>query len=293
MNADPAVPPAAPAPAPAPSPSSGNRVADALAALGRPVVGPAVGVLEHVSGAARMAAQALYFACIAPFFGRTKIRKQLFPMMSNVGVTSLPIVALVSFLIGAILVLQTGNVLKRYGSLQEVPGVVALSITKELGPLMTAIVLTARVGASFTAVLSSMKINDEIMALETMAIHPVGYLVSPRLLAMLVMGPCLTVFSYLVGMCGGWFVASTMFDISTQLYVDKTAAMLTMSELNQGLVKALVFSIVISVTCCYFGFITEGGPVGLGRNTMIAVVTTLVLVILCDALATGFIEAYL
>jgi phospholipid/cholesterol/gamma-HCH transport system permease protein len=196
-------------------------------------------------------------------------------------------------LIGAILVLQTGAVLKRYGSLQEVPGVVALSITKELGPLMTAIVLTARIGASFTAVLASMKINDEIMALETMAIHPVGYLVAPRFLAMIIMGPCLTLFSYLVGMFGGWFVAVTMFDLSTTLYIDKTISMLSMSEINQGLAKAGVFSILISQTCCYFGFITEGGPVGLGRNTMVAVVTTLVLIIVADAVATGFIEAYL
>ena len=269
------------------------RVLQFFAAIGRPVAGPAIGTLQHVSGAAHLGATALWYALVGPFLGKTRMRKQLFPMMSNVGVTSLPIVALVSFLIGAILVLQTGAVLKRYGSLNEVPGVVALSITKELGPLMTAIVLTARVGASFTAVLASMKINDEIMALETMAVHPVGYLVAPRFLAMLLMVPCLTVFSYLIGMAGGWFVAHSMFDLSTELYVQKTVDFLSMSELVQGLCKAVIFGTLISVVCCYFGFITEGGPVGLGRNTMIAVVTTLVLIIGADALATGFIEGYL
>ena len=273
--------------------SASSKAADFLAAIGRPVGGPVVGVLQHVTGAAQMTRLALYYAFIGPFLGKTKLRKQLFPMMGNVGVTSLPIVALVSFLIGAILVLQTGFVLKRYGSLPEVPGVVALSITRELGPLMTAIVLTARIGASFTAVLASMKINDEIMALETMAVHPVGYLVAPRFLAMIIMGPCLTIFAYLIGMIGGWFVATSMFDLSTRLYIDKTLEYLTMSDLNQGLVKSLVFSIIISQTCCYFGFITEGGPVGLGRNTMIAVVTSLVLIILADAVATGFIASYL
>jgi phospholipid/cholesterol/gamma-HCH transport system permease protein len=269
------------------------KVGDALAAVGRPIGRPAIGILQHVSGVFHLARLTLYFTFVGPFTGKTKLRKLLFPMMSSVGVKSAPIVALVSFLIGAILVLQTGAVLKKYGSLSEVPGVVALSITRELGPLMTAIVLTARVGASFTAVLASMKINDEIMALETMAVHPVGYLVAPRFIAMLVMVPCLTVFSYLVGMVGGWFVAINMFDLSTTLYIDKTVEYLVMSDLWQGLVKSVVFGTLISLVCCYYGFITEGGPVGLGRNTMIAVVTTLVLVITADALATGFIEAYL
>jgi phospholipid/cholesterol/gamma-HCH transport system permease protein len=259
-----------------------------LAAIGAPVVG----VFSHVTGVAHLARLTLYYSFVGPFTGRTKLKKLLFPMMSSVGVTSLPIVALVSFLTGAILVLQTGAVLKQYGTLQEVPGVVALSITRELGPLMTAIVLTARVGASFTAVLASMKINDEVMALETMAVHPVGYLVAPRFLAMLLMVPCLTVFSYLVGMVGGWFVAQGMFDFSTRLYVSKTIAYLDMGDLWQGLAKSIVFAVLISLVPCYFGFITEGGPVGLGRNTMVAVVTTLVLIIVADAVATGFIQAY-
>lgn len=279
--------------APAAAGTARSRAAEFLAAIGRAPTASTIGLLQHVSGVARLARLTLYYAFVGPFTGKTKLRKLLFPMMSNVGVKSMPIVALVSFLIGAILVLQTGAVLKKYGSLNEVPGVVALSITRELGPLMTAIVLTARVGASFTAVLASMKINDEIMALETMAVHPVGYLVAPRFLSMIVMVPCLTTFSYLVGMVGGWFVSLGMFDISTALYVEKTRQYLEMADLVQGLVKSLVFGTLISLVSCYYGFITEGGPVGLGRNTMIAVVTTLVLVITADALATGFIEAYL
>jgi phospholipid/cholesterol/gamma-HCH transport system permease protein len=251
---------------------------------------PAVGVLAHISGVFHLFLQTLYLAVVGPFTRQTRTHALVFPVMRSVGVKSLPIVALVDFLIGAILVLQTASVMREFGKLDLVPGMVAVSFTKELGPMMTAIVLTARVGASFTAVLASMKINDEIMALETMAINPVGYLIVPRFLSMIVMLPCLTVFAYLIGMVGGWLISYTMFDISTSLYIDSTVQALEMEDLLNGLLKSFVFAIIISTICCYFGFITDGGPVGLGRNTMIAVVASLVVIIIADALITAVVE---
>ncbi len=158
--------------------------------------------------------------------------------------------------------------------------------------MMTAIIMTARVGASYTAVLASMKINDEIMALETMAINPVGYLVAPRFLSMLIMVPCLTVMSYLLGMIGGAVVAYQAFDISAATYMSGTVETLTMVDILAGLLKAGVFSVLISMICCYYGFITEGGPIGLGRNTMVAVVTSLVIVIIADTLLTALTINY-
>jgi len=253
----------------------------------------AVAILQHLGGVWHLFVQSLYYSFVAPFTGRTKLRKQLFPMMSNVGVRSLPIVSLISALMGATLVLQTGDTLESYGQVSEVPGVVAISMARELGPLMTAIILTARVGASFTAVLASMKINDEVMALETMAIHPVGYLVAPRFLSMVIMVPCLTVFSYLVGMVGGSVVAFGKFGISFATYVAKTQYWLTMTDVFSGLVKAMIFGVIIAMVCCYYGLITEGGPMGLGRNTMVAVVTSLVVVILADTVTTLLFVLYL
>lgn len=251
-----------------------------------------VGWLRHVSGVWHLFILTLKFSFIVPFRGQSKLRKQLFPMMSNVGVRSLPIVALISALIGSILVLQTGEAIESLGQIQEVPGLVALSMTRELGPLMTAVIMTARVGASFTAVLASMKINDEIMALETMAINPVGYLVAPRFLSMLIMVPCLTVISYLVGMIGGGIVAFAAYDISPAAYVMKTTSYLEMADVYSGLIKGLVFGVLITMVCCYYGLITEGGPMGLGRNTMVAVVTSLVVVIVADALLTAVMVSY-
>lgn len=251
---------------------------------------PVVGLLSHISGITNLFLLTLYLAVVGPFRKLTHTHRLVIPIMRNVGVKSLPIVALVSFLIGAILVLQTAAIMKKFGQLELVPGMVALSFTKELGPLMTAIVLTARVGASFTAVLASMRINEEVMALETMAIHPVGYLIVPRFLSMIVMVPCLTVFAYLIGMFGGWVLSSSMFDISTSLYINKTFEFLKIEHLWTGIGKSAAFSLIISTICCYFGIITDGGPVGLGRNTMIAVVTSLVVIILADALITAVVE---
>lgn len=271
-------------------------LADAVGSLGRLTHEAVRGLMlffAHASGVWRLFVKTLYFSFVAPFRAKSKLLRQLCPMMSNVGVRSFPICALTNFLMGAILVLQSGEPLKRFGQIQEVPGAVALSLTREIAPLLTAIIMTARVGASFTAVLASMKINEELMALEAMVIHPVGYLVAPRFLSMVVMLPCLTVLSYLLGMVGGAIVAYGVYDIPFSLYIQKTEAYLYMKDINSGLVKALVFGILITQICCYFGLKTEGGSVGLGRNVMVAVVSSLVAVILADALATAFINNYI
>ena len=266
-----------------------------LGALGRPVVrAPALLVrLFGMTGAlTNLAGASLYCATIGPFTGRGRIRKQLFPMMTNVGVRSLPIVSLVAVLTGAILVLQTGHTIEKFGQIQEVPGLVALSMTRALGPLMTAIVLISRVGASFTAVLGSMTINDEVVALRTMSIDPVSYLVAPRIVSIVVMTPALVVFSYLLGMVGGGVVASSVYDIGPHLYVQKTYAYLGLGDLLGGLLKAVVFGFLIGVVSCHFGLNTSGGPTGLGRNIMVSVVTSLVIIVFADAALTGLLVNY-
>ena len=157
---------------------------------------------------------------------------------------------------------------------------------------MTAFVMTARVGASFTAVLAAMRLNDEILALETMAIHPVGYLVAPRLLSLVVMMPCLVVFAFLLGFGGGSLVALGVYDIPLGMYWNKTFTLLTYGVLAAGMLKALVFSVLIGGVSCYFGFIARGGPTGLGRYTMVSVVTCIVVVVTAAALLTAFANAY-
>lgn len=249
--------------------------------------------LVHVSRVSHLLVLATYFASLAPMLGKSKLRAQLSPMLSNVGVRSFPIVALVNLLTGAILVLQTGDVMQNYGQIQEVPGLVALSVVRELGPLMTAVVMTSRIGASFTAVLAAMKLNDEIQALETMAIHPVGYLVAPRMLSIVIMMPCLTMLAYLIGMGGGAVVAYSAYDISFTAYVDKTIQYLDLADLAGGLIKAVVFGLLIGVISCYYGMQARGGPTGLGRYLMVSIVTSLVVVVFADAVLTAFVVNYL
>ena len=264
-----------------------------LGAVGRGVNTRLGGLAGQIGAVAWLLIDTLGALIFGTIKGKTRIRKQLFPLMSNVGLRSAPIIALVSFLIGAILVLNTAPIIQQYGQTQQIPTLVTLSMTREMGPLMTAILMTARVGASYTAVLASMKINDEIMALETMAIHPVGYLVAPRFLSMVVMTPCLTLMSYVIGMMGGALIATKVYGLTLGFYVNSTLETLTPNEIAGGLTKAVIFSVIISMTCCHFGLTTRGGPMGLGRNTMVAVVTSIVSVILADALLTGLMVKHL
>lgn len=261
---------------------SALRLADPLARLA-----------VHTNGVARLLRRAAWWIFVAPLSGRGRLGRQVWPQMRNVGTRSLPIVALVSLLMGAILVLQTGDVMESYGQIQRMPGLVALSVTRELAPLMTAFVLVARVGASYTAVLAAMKLNEEVLALETMAIPPVGYLVAPRVLSLAVMMPCLTVLAYALGFAGGAAVAWGMYDISLAAYFDGTFETLRVVDLTAGLLKATVFAVLVGVVCCYFGFEAAGGPTGLGRYTMVAVVTSMVVVVVADAILTAFVVSYL
>ncbi len=273
-----------------------NLLLRGVAAIGRPVLRgrqTLLAFLRHVGNVWRLFVSTVWFMTFGVLRGRARFGRQILPMMRNVGVRSLPVVALITFLTGAILVLQTGDVMKKYGQLQQVPGMVALSVVRALGPLMTAIVMTARVGASFTAVLGSMRINEEIMALEAMAIHPTAYLVAPRLLSMLVMVPCLSVFSYLLGMCGGWLVALSVYDIDTDSYIQTSILYLDMTGIVFGLVKSVVFAVLITMICCYYGLIAEGGPMGLGRNIMVAVVVSIVMLVVSEALMAAVMVNWL
>lgn len=262
------------------------RMVRSLGAFGLGVVARLMALFEAVGGVTLLFASTVRFLTQGVWQGRTKIRRQLFPLMANVGVRSFPIIALISFLMGAILVLNTGDILAAYGQKNQLPVMVTLSMAREMGPLMTAILLTARVGASYTAVLASMKINEEVMALETMGIHPHAYLVAPRLMSMAVMTPLLTVWANVIGALGGCVVAVGLFGLTPRFYFNSSLETLAATELFCGLIKAFFFSLIISMVCCHYGLRTEGGPMGLGRNTMIAVVTSIVAVIVADTLLT-------
>ncbi|MBI2901320.1 MAG: ABC transporter permease [Planctomycetes bacterium] len=244
--------------------------------------------LHHTGGMFDLFRQALYWAFVAPFRQKTEYRRLVFPLIEAIGNKSFAIVSLVAFLIGVILVLQTGYVLQKYGQIRQVSGLVAVSMARELGPLMTAIVIVARVGAAFTAGLGTMKISEEVLALRIMGINPVGYLVAPRFIAILIILPCLTVFANVVGIGGGCLMAFTAYDLDPAGYIASSVDFLLMEDLVSGMVKSVLFATVICIVSCYMALTVEGGPEGVARNTMLSVVTSLILVIFVDSLVTAF-----
>ena len=232
-----------------------------------------------------MLASTLYWVFLAPFREKTEHRRTLFPLMEAIGNKSFSIVSLVAFLIGVILVLQTGYVLERYGQIRQVSGLVAVSMARELGPLMTAIVLVGRVGAAFTAGLGTMQISEEVLALRIMSINPVGYLVAPRFLAILLMLPCLTVFALVVGIAGGCLMGLS-YDLDPWIYLSDSVDFLSVQDILSGVFKSVLFAMVICIVSCHMAFAVRGGPEGVARNTMVSVVTSLVVIIVLDGLVT-------
>lgn len=217
---------------------------------------------------------------------------ELLPTMERTGADAVPIVILINFLVGFVMAFQGAVQLKQFGANIFVADLVGLSITRELGPLMTAIILCGRSGASFAAELGSMKVAEEIDALRTMGFGPLRFLVLPRTLALMIVLPLLTLIGDLVGMAGGLAVGITNLDLSISGYLIETEKALTPWDVFSGVIKSVVFAMIISLIACQQGLATTGGAEGVGRRTTSAVVTILFTLILADAAFTIFFFAF-
>lgn len=207
--------------------------------------------------------------------------------MNRIGVTSLPLVFLTALFTGMVLSLQSAYQLRLFAAQQFTSDLVALSMTRELGPVLTAMVVAGRVGASIAAEIGTMKVTEQIDALRALATDPVRYLVVPRLVAGFFMLFFLTIYADCIGMLGGYFIAVFKLGISSHQYIKRSIQILMIKDIMTGLYKAFVFGVVISIVGCYFGFQTEGGAEGVGRSTTLAVVTALVLIIALDCFFTA------
>ena len=208
--------------------------------------------------------------------------------MNKIGVTSLPLVFLTALFTGMVLSLQSAYQLRLFAAEQFTSDLVALSMTRELGPVLTAMVVAGRVGASIAAELGTMKVTEQIDALRALATDPIRYLVVPRLVAGFFMLFFLTIYANCIGMLGGYFVSVFKLGISSHQYIKRSIDILMIKDISTGLIKAFIFGTVISIVGCYFGFQTEGGAEGVGRSTTLAVVTALVLIIALDCFFTAF-----
>jgi phospholipid/cholesterol/gamma-HCH transport system permease protein len=203
-----------------------------------------------------------------------------------IGVGSMTVVLLTGFFTGAVLALQSGLTLDQFGARPVVGRLVSASMIKELGPVLTALMLTGRIGSGIAAELGSMVVTDQINALRALGTDPIRKLVVPRMLAGLFMAPLLTVISDFVGIFGGWVVARFQLQVSSELYWSSVTDALYTQDLYQGLVKPFVFGFVIVTIACHVGLRTKGGTQGVGKATTVAVVAGSVAVIAADFFVT-------
>lgn len=229
----------------------------------------------------------LHATFVEPFQGKPNKWGPVWIQMEEVGVKSTTIVFLITFLIGVILAFQMAYQLARFGALDFVGALVGVAITRELGPLMTAIVMAGRVGASFTAEMGTMKVSDEILALETMALNPVKFLITPRFLAILIMLPCLTIMADFMGILGGYLIGTTTLGINSIAYINNSLDAIKVIDITTGLVKSVVFAVIIVMVGSYMAFIIEGGAEKVGQNTRNSVVISMVLIIIADLFFTA------
>lgn len=202
------------------------------------------------------------------------------------GYRSMPIVGMISFLIGVIMAMQSAYTLKKFGAEIFIANLVGISALRELAPLMTAILITGRSGSAITAEIGSMKVAEEIDALQVMGLNPTKFLVVPKFLAMVLAVPCVTVLSMLIMILGGFFVAIGILHIDPTSYYNQTALALDSKDLFTGLVKSIFFALVICWTGVYRGFQVEGGAEGVGHQTTASVVTSIFLIIIVDLVWT-------
>jgi phospholipid/cholesterol/gamma-HCH transport system permease protein len=204
-----------------------------------------------------------------------------------VGADSVPIVSTIAACTGMILSLQAAQQLEKVGALSYVANLVGVTITTELGPLLTAIILAGRSGAAFTAEIATMRISEEIDALEVIGVDPIRFLVWPKMLSMIIMVPALTVWADFVGIFAGGLFSSLVLDLNARDYFENTATFLKVGDLLSGLVKALGFGITITIVGCWQGFLASEGAADVGRRTTKSVVLSIFLIILLDLFFTA------
>ncbi len=219
--------------------------------------------------------------------GRQLAWRNLWAQMVRVGVRSIPIVSLVVFCIGAILSLQMAPILKSYGADAKVADIISVAMFRELGPLVGAIVLTGFAGASIAAEIGTMVVSEEIEAMEASAIHPIRFLIVPRVLATTIMMMCLGVTADLMGVMGGMLTSRAFLGVGFLQYFSHTFDSAKIQDFVTGIFKAGVFGAIISSLACYLGLNVTGGAEGVGNATTRTVVLTIVFLIIVDLIFTS------
>lgn len=212
--------------------------------------------------------------------------KQIGRMMIEIGYYSLPVIGLTAIFTGGVLALQSYSGFSRFSAESSIAIVVVLSITRELGPVLAGLMVAGRIGAAFAAEIGTMRVTEQIDALVTLSTDPFKYLVFPRLIAGLIMLPCLVLVADIIGVFGGYVVSIQKLGFSPVPYINSTFNFLEARDVISGLVKASVFGFIISLMGCYHGYHSQGGAQGVGAATTNAVVSASILILLFNYLIT-------
>ncbi len=215
--------------------------------------------------------------------------RAIFEQMLEIGYYSIPVVAITALSTGGVLALQSYVGFKRFGAESMVGTVVALSMTRELGPVLTGIIVAGRAGSAMAAELGTMKVTEQIDALYTLSANPVKYLIVPRFIAATSMLPLLAIVADCVGILGGAGIGVGTLGANPIVYMKKTFEFLVLNDIYSGLFKSMVFGSIIAVVCCYQGFYTEGGAEGVGKATTRSVVISSILILIVDYILTALL----
>ena len=215
-------------------------------------------------------------------FSRPRYISETIAQMDTIGVGSLSIILLTGFFTGGVLTVQTFPTLAFWGQQGQTGRLVAVALVRELGPVLTALMVTGRVGSAIAAELGSMTVSQQIDAMRALGTDPIRKLVAPRMLALVITLPLLTVLADVVGIGGGAFAATSLYGLSINEFLTSVREGITADDIIGGVIKPLCFALIIGTIACYKGLNTDGGTVGVGRSTTRAVVTASIVVIIAD-----------
>ena len=244
-------------------------------------------LLYVMSRIALLVTNTLYWSFLAPVKGKGLRWRATVEQFVEYGMHSLPIVTLISFLIGAIIAMQSAYQLHRFGAERYIADLVAVSGMRELGPLMTAILIAGRNGSAITAEIGTMKVAEELDALRVIGLNPIKFLVVPRFLGMALAVPCVTIISVLVLIAGGFSLTVVVLAQEPYQYLERTAEALLAKDFATGMLKSLFFAFAICFVGVYKGFQVEGGAEGVGKQTTSSVVTSITAIIFIDLIFTS------
>jgi phospholipid/cholesterol/gamma-HCH transport system permease protein len=228
--------------------------------------------------------EAVFWGVRPPYRGRLFVEA-----MEFIGIGSIFIVSLTALFVGGVLALQLVDGFRDFGAENQTGAVIGLALAREVGPVFAALMVTSRAGSAMTTELGSMRVTNQIDALVTMAVSPVQYLVVPRVVGGLVMLPVLTMLFNIVGVFGAFFVAVTLLGLDPGVFMDRLKWLVDWDDVAQGLIKALVFGVAVTLIACRHGFFAEGGAAGVGRATNRAVVQSAIAILMLDYLVTSMV----